>query len=65
MVAFRTAVRALNFALKLQADPGSDRVSIRVGIHVGPVRVELKDAFGSMVDYTARVQQCAVGQSFG
>ena len=59
MVAFRTAVHALNFALKLQKSTGHPRVAIRAGIHVGAVRIEAKDAFGSMVDFTARIQHCA------
>lgn len=55
MAAFRTAVEALDFALAFQANPVDRRVKIRVGIHVGPVYIEKDDAFGSTVDYTARI----------
>jgi class 3 adenylate cyclase len=61
MAAFRTAVAALDFALALHQDPGSPRVRLRVGIHVGLVRVEESDAFGTMVNYAARVEQQAPG----
>jgi class 3 adenylate cyclase/WD40 repeat protein/GTPase SAR1 family protein len=55
MVAFRTAVKAFNFALDLKASTGHERVKIRAGIHVGPVRIAEEDVFGSMVNYTSRV----------
>jgi class 3 adenylate cyclase len=55
MVAFRTAVQALDFAISLYTNTGSRRVSIRAGIHVGPLRIEEHDGFGLMVNYTARI----------
>jgi class 3 adenylate cyclase len=55
MVAFRTAVDALDFALKLYSDSGDRRIRVRAGIHIGPVHVEEEDAFGVMVNFTARV----------
>jgi len=55
MVAFKTAVEALNFCLALQRNPGEQRLSVRAGIHVGPVRIEEEDAFGRMVNFAARV----------
>jgi class 3 adenylate cyclase len=61
MVAFRTAVEALDFALALARDPGHDRVKIRAGIHVGQVSIKGGDAFGAMVNYTARVANSARG----
>jgi class 3 adenylate cyclase len=61
MVAFRTAVEALDFALALQADTGDDRITVRTGIHVGPVYVQEQDAFGLTVNYTARVVRMAQG----
>jgi adenylate cyclase len=61
MVAFRTAVAAFDFALALHGETGDDLVSIRAGIHVGPVDIEDEDAFGSMVDYAARVGGMAKG----
>lgn len=61
MVAFRTAVDALDFALKLYSNSGDERIRVRAGIHVGPVHVEEEDAFGAMVNYAARV----IGQAKG
>lgn len=55
MAAFRTAVEALDFALAFQGNPGDRRIKIRIGVHVGPVYIEKEDAFGSTVDYTARI----------
>lgn len=56
MVAFRTAVDALDFALAFQAYTGDERIRIRVGVHVGPVRIIENDMFGMMVNYTKRVE---------
>ncbi|MHC4508390.1 MAG: FHA domain-containing protein [Planctomycetota bacterium] len=61
MVAFRTAVNALDFALGLHADTGDERVSIRAGVHIGPVTVEEQDAQGAAVNYAARVVGMAAG----
>jgi WD40 repeat protein/class 3 adenylate cyclase len=61
MVAFRAVVDALNFALELYADTGHKRVRVRAGIHVGQVRIEEEDAYGHMVNYTARVEARAQG----
>lgn len=55
MAVFRSADRALDFALALQEDTGDERVKIRVGIHIGPVDVEEDDVFGSTVAVAARV----------
>jgi class 3 adenylate cyclase len=55
MVAFRTAVDALDFVLELHLNPGDQRIRVRAGIHVGPVHVEEEDAFGTMVNFAARV----------
>jgi len=55
MAAFRAATDALDFAMAVHADTGERRVRIRVGIHVGPITVEERDAFGATVNYTARV----------
>ena len=56
MVAFRTAVEALDFAVDLHEDTGHPEVRIRAGLHVGPVRIREGDAFGRMVNFTARVE---------
>lgn len=56
MVAFRSAIDALDFVLAFRADTGDDCVRIRAGIHVGPIRVFENDLFGMMVNYTKRVE---------
>jgi class 3 adenylate cyclase len=53
--AFRSVPAALDFALELYRDPGHERVRIRAGLHVGVVRVEEDDGFGSLVSFTARL----------
>src|SRR5206468_1351663 len=55
MVAFRTAVAALDFALGLHRETGDERVKIRAGIHIGPVTIRDEDASGAMVNYAARI----------
>jgi class 3 adenylate cyclase len=59
MVAFRTAVNALDFALELHADAGDERVGIRAGVHIGPVIIEEEDVQGAAVSYAARVISAA------
>lgn len=59
MAAFHTAAEALNFALSLHKNTGHDRVRIRAGINVGVVQIEDDDAFGTMVNYAARVESQA------
>jgi class 3 adenylate cyclase len=61
MVAFRTATEALDFSIAFQESTGDEKIQIRAGIHVGPVDIDEEDAFGSMVNYTARVVSCAKG----
>jgi class 3 adenylate cyclase len=60
MVAFRTAVSALDFALDLHGDTGDQRVRVRAGVHIGPVTVDENDAQGAAVSYAARVMGMAV-----
>lgn len=55
MAAFHTAVNAFDFAFDLKADSGDKRVSIRAGMHIGPVVVEEEDVQGAAVSYAARV----------
>lgn len=55
MVAFRTAVDAIDFTLDVQTDPGSARLRIRAGAHLGPVVVEHEDIQGAAVSYAARI----------
>jgi class 3 adenylate cyclase len=60
MVVFRTAVDALDFVTDLHKNTGDERVKIRAGIHVGPVRIIENDLFGIMVNYTKRVESLAI-----
>ncbi len=56
MVVFRTAVDALDFVLAFHSETGDERIKIRAGIHVGPARVIDDDIYGTMVNYTKRVE---------
>ena len=56
MAAFRTAVDAFQFAWQFYNDPGDPQIWIRVGIHVGQVRIVENDTYGLTVNYTSRVQ---------
>jgi class 3 adenylate cyclase len=47
--------KALDYARELQANPGHAQVSIRAGIHIGPMQVEEDDVFGGAVNFAARV----------
>jgi class 3 adenylate cyclase len=60
MVAFRTALGALDFVTQLQADTGDERIRIRAGVHIGPVIVEEEDIQGAAVSYAARIVAMAV-----
>ena len=60
MAAFRTADDALQFALNFRSDTGDARIAIRVGIHVGPVRIKDDDIYGLMVNYAARLSHVQV-----
>lgn len=61
MAAFRTAVSALDFVMEFRRDTGDERLKIRSGIHVGPVHIDEEDAFGTMINYAARVIGLAEG----
>jgi class 3 adenylate cyclase len=56
MAAFSTARKALNFAIDLYKDTGHFEVSIRAGIHLGEARIFDNDLYGTMVNYTSRVE---------
>jgi class 3 adenylate cyclase len=56
MAAFHSASNALDFALALHRDPGHQEVKVRIGIHIGPVGVDIGDAFGQQVSMAARVE---------
>jgi class 3 adenylate cyclase len=55
IAAFRSADRALDYALALQANSGHPQVRIRAGVHIGPVQVEENDVFGGVVNLAARI----------
>jgi class 3 adenylate cyclase len=64
MVAFRTAVKALDFAVAFQKNTGDRRVNIRAGVHAGTARIIDDDIIGLdddilgiMVNYTPRVKK--------
>lgn len=59
MAGFHSASDALDFALALSRNTGSEVVRIRVGIHIGPVEVNTSDAFGQQVSMAARVEDKA------
>ena len=61
MIAFRTAIEAFYFALTLYGETGDPRIHIRAGLHVGVVKVEEKDAFGAMINFTKRIESQAKG----
>jgi len=55
MAAFKSVEKALGYAMALHANPGHPRLTIRAGVHAGPMTVRENDAFGSTVNYAARV----------
>lgn len=60
MIAFKTADEALEFSREFSSDTGNQRISIRVAIHLGDVRVIDNDIYGVMINYTSRMQH-AIG----
>lgn len=61
LVLFRTAVDALDFARDVLGRSRDHALRVRIGVHVGPVQIEDDDAFGSTVNYAARVEAQAAG----
>ena len=61
MVAFRDVGSVLDYARGLQDKTGHPRIHIRAGIHIGPMRVEENDLFGSTVDFAHRVVEAIKG----
>ncbi len=61
LAAFRAALRAFDFAVALQAEPGHAQVAVRAGIHVGPTQIVEGDIYGSTVNFAARVSAMATG----
>ena len=65
LVLFRTAVDALDFARDVLGRSRDHALRVRIGVHVGPVQIEDEDAFGSTVNYAARVEAQAAGGEGG
>src|ERR1700730_1897616 len=55
MVVFQTADAALQFALMFRENAGDSRIAIRVGIHVGQVRIKDNDIYGLQVNLAERL----------
>src|ERR1700683_1302565 len=52
---FHSVEQALEYTMLLLDDPGHSALSVRAGIHVGPMDVTEDDVFGSTVNCAARV----------
>ncbi|MBN1917730.1 MAG: adenylate/guanylate cyclase domain-containing protein [Verrucomicrobia bacterium] len=57
--AFRSAPQALDFALAFRRDPGHERVSVRLGIHVGPIRADKPEYASQTFSIATRLCQQA------
>lgn len=55
MAAFLSVENALDYAIKLQTQPGHNYLQVRAGIHIGPMHLDELDVFGSAVNFAARV----------
>ncbi|MBV9826966.1 MAG: adenylate/guanylate cyclase domain-containing protein, partial [Alphaproteobacteria bacterium] len=55
MLVFRTVEAALDYALALHGNPGVPDIEIRVGIHVGAIRVLADNIRGGAINYASRV----------
>ena len=59
LIAFRNSIDALKFAVEIERQPGHDKISVRVGIHVGQVQVDKGDVHGQVVNLASRVMDIA------
>lgn len=57
VAAFRSAINAYQFACRLFQDPGDPRISVRAGVHFGPVRAHEEGFVGRHVHLGARVME--------
>jgi adenylate cyclase len=58
LVEFNSAVDAVNCAIAIQNGlVGHDRISVRIGIHVGDIVHEDEDVYGDGVNIAARLQE--------
>jgi class 3 adenylate cyclase len=55
MVAFKSPVSALNFAMAFHKNTGDELIKIRACIHSGTARIIDDDIFGRMINYAARM----------
>lgn len=62
MVAFKSNIDAFNFATEFYIDTGDPLIRIREAIHFGRVWIIDNDMYGTMVNYTSRVQHSLEGQ---
>jgi len=60
MVVFKTADHTLQFALDFRSSTGDPRIDIRVGIHVGQVRIKDDDIYGLQVNLAERLSHVHV-----
>jgi len=60
MVVFKSADPALQFALAFRQQTGDPRIDIRVGIHVGQVRIRDDDIYGLQVNLAERLSHMQV-----
>jgi class 3 adenylate cyclase len=61
MAAFRTAADAFQFAWLFYNATWHEKIQLRIGIHVGQVRIVEDDIYGGMVNYASRVQHSLSG----
>lgn len=61
LVAFHTAIDAVDFILTLEASPGDESIRLHAGIDVGPVMIddECNDMHGDAINYAARLEAVA------
>ena len=67
LVIYRSALDAVNCAIAIQralaecnlAKPGTDKILIRIGVHLGEVMITANDVFGDGVNIAARIEPLA------
>jgi class 3 adenylate cyclase len=62
MVAFKSNIDAFNFATGFYIDTGDPDIRIREAIHFGRVWIIDNDMYGTMVNFTSRVQHSLEGK---
>ncbi len=59
MLAFRSSIDAVKFAVEIESQPGHEEIQVRVGVHVGEVQIDRDDAHGPVVHLASRVMNLA------